>query len=52
MLGHKVKIHTEKVTHPMEASKREPSPDDAKKKVPKDYERIRNIVKDSRTIKK
>ena len=53
MLGSKIAHKSARITHPMTPTKREPSPEDnGKKKVPKDYDKVRNLVKDDRKIRK
>ena len=49
MLGCKRINTTTRITHPMAPTKREPSPEDnGKAKVPKYYDKVKNIVKDDR----
>ena len=53
MLGQKVTNQKVRVNHPMVQEIKEPVHEDSRKKMPNDYDKIRNLIKDEpRIIKK
>ena len=53
MLGQKVSHQQVKVNHPIVQDRKEPVHEESRKKIPNDYDRIRNLIKDEpRKIKK